>query len=123
VRLQPAGQPPFRFTIPYRDGDVTPAGRYAVRATVRQGERLLFTTDTFTPVLGGGLRAAPAELALARCVLLRRSTGRPVTAQGLVDDMIPPGSELPPDALKGLSDIAAQVIAERLPVWQRLGIV
>ncbi|MCX5957756.1 MAG: YbaY family lipoprotein [Cyanobacteria bacterium] len=54
VRLQPAGQPPFRFTIPYRDGDLTPAGRYAVRATVRQGERLLFTTDTFTPVLGGG---------------------------------------------------------------------
>jgi len=54
VRLQPAGQPPFRFTIPYRDGDVTPAGRYTVRATVRQGERLLFTTDTFTPVLGGG---------------------------------------------------------------------
>lgn len=54
VRLLPAGQPPFRFTIPYRDGDVTPAGRYTVRATVRQGERLLFTTDTFTPVLGGG---------------------------------------------------------------------
>ena len=54
VRIQPAGQPPFRFTIPYREGDVTPAGRYAVRATVRQGERLLFTTDTFTPVLNGG---------------------------------------------------------------------
>jgi uncharacterized lipoprotein YbaY/uncharacterized lipoprotein NlpE involved in copper resistance len=54
VRLQPAGQPPFRFSIPYRDGDVTPAGRYTVRATVRQGDRLLFTTDTFTPVLNGG---------------------------------------------------------------------
>jgi len=56
VRLQPAGQPPFRFSIPYRDGDVNPAGRYTVRATVRQGERLLFTTDTFTPVLSGGPR-------------------------------------------------------------------
>jgi len=54
VRLQPAGQPPFRFTIPYRDSDVTPGGRYTVRATVRQGDRLLFTTDTFTPVLTGG---------------------------------------------------------------------
>jgi putative lipoprotein len=54
VRLQPAGQPPFRFSIPYRDSDVTPAGRYTVRATVRQGKRLLFTTDTFTPVLRGG---------------------------------------------------------------------
>ena len=54
VRLQPAGQPPFRFSIPYRDSDVTPAGRYTVRATVHQGKRLLFTTDTFTPVLRGG---------------------------------------------------------------------
>ena len=54
VRLQPAGQPPFRFSIPYRDRDVTPGGRYTVRATVRQGDRLLFTTDTFTPVLTGG---------------------------------------------------------------------
>ncbi len=54
VRLQPAGQSPFRFSIPYRDSDVTPGGRYTVRATVRQGDRLLFTTDTFTPVLTGG---------------------------------------------------------------------
>jgi putative lipoprotein len=53
ARLQPAGQSPFRFSIPYRDSDVTPAGRFAVRATVRQGKRLLFTTDTFTPVLKG----------------------------------------------------------------------
>ncbi len=54
VRLQPAGQPPFRFSIPYRERDVTPGGRYTVRATVRQGDRLLFTTDTFTSVLTGG---------------------------------------------------------------------
>ena len=54
VRLQPAGQPPFRFSIPYSEREITPGGRYTVRATVRQGERLLFTTDTFTPVLTGG---------------------------------------------------------------------
>ena len=53
ARLQPAGQSPFRFSIPYRDSDLTPARRFAVRATVRQGKRLLFTTDTFTPVLKG----------------------------------------------------------------------
>jgi len=54
VRLRPAGQPPFRFTIPYRDADITPQGRYTVRATVRSGQRLLFTTDTISPVLTGG---------------------------------------------------------------------
>ncbi|QVL53050.1 MAG: META domain-containing protein [Cyanobium sp. M30B3] len=59
VRLEPAGQPPFRFAIPYRDSDLSSRGRYAVRATVRQGERLLFTTDTINPVLSGGPQAGP----------------------------------------------------------------
>jgi copper homeostasis protein (lipoprotein) len=72
VRLQPAGQPPFRFSISYRDRDVTPAGRYAVRATVRQGGRLLFTTDTFTPVLRGG-PSQPLSLKL-----IAAGAGRPL---------------------------------------------
>ena len=63
TRLQPAGKPPFRFTISYRDRDLTPRGRYGVRATLRQGERLLFTTDTFTPVLRGSV-SAPLTLQL-----------------------------------------------------------
>lgn len=62
-RRQPAGQPPFRFTIPYRDSEVSPGGRYGVRATLRQGTRLLFTTDTFTPVLPGS-PAPPLNLLL-----------------------------------------------------------
>ena len=65
VRLQPAGQPPFRFSIPYRERDVTPGGRYTVRATVRQGDRLLFTTDTFTPVLTGG-PSQPLQLVMVQ---------------------------------------------------------
>ena len=63
TRLQPAGQPPFRFTIRYQDRDLSPGGLYGVRATLRQGERLLFTTDTFTPVLRGGA-SAPLTLQL-----------------------------------------------------------
>lgn len=51
VRLKPAGPSPWRFTIRYREQDLTPWGRYAVRASVHQGQRLLFTTDTFNPVL------------------------------------------------------------------------
>ena len=71
TRLQPAGQPPFRFTIRYQDRDLSPGGLYGVRATLRQGERLLFTTDTFTPVLRGG---ASAPLALQ---LVAVGSGRP----------------------------------------------
>jgi uncharacterized lipoprotein YbaY len=63
TRIQPAGQPPFRFSISYQDRDLTPRGRYGVRATLRQGERLLFTTDTFAPVPRGGANA-PLSLQL-----------------------------------------------------------
>jgi len=40
--------------LPTRKADLTPGGRYSVRASVRQGGRLLFTTDTISPVLKGG---------------------------------------------------------------------
>ena len=76
TRLQPAGQPPFRFTIRYQDRDLTPRGRYGVRATLRQGERLLFTTDTFTPVLKGGA-SAPLTLQLVAV-----GSGRPGWGSG-----------------------------------------
>jgi copper homeostasis protein (lipoprotein) len=73
ARLQPAGQPPFRFTIPFRDSDVRPEGRYSVRATVRGGGRLLFTTDTVTPVLTGGT-SQPLILRLVPVGMDRRRT-------------------------------------------------
>jgi len=46
ARLEPAGQPPFHFTIPYRDSDLSPRGRYSVRANT---------------VLGGGPVAGPQQ--------------------------------------------------------------
>lgn len=63
-RIAPAGQPPFRFSIPYNPSDLTPRGRYTVRATLRHQGRLLFTTDTITPVLDG--RQQPLELLMKR---------------------------------------------------------
>jgi len=75
-RQQPAGQPPFRFTIPYRESDLAPGGRYAVRATVRQCEQLLFTTDTVIPVLGSGA-STPLRLQLVPV-----GSGRPVGSRG-----------------------------------------
>jgi uncharacterized lipoprotein YbaY len=74
VRLRPAGQPPFRFTIPYKESDLRPGSRYGVRATVRSGDRLLLTTDTFTPVLTGD--ANPPVSLWLRAV----GTGRPAAS-------------------------------------------
>lgn len=62
ARLDPAGQPPFRFEIAYDDAAVQANRRYTVRATVRHQGRLWFTTDTHYPVLDG--RNAPLNLLL-----------------------------------------------------------
>jgi uncharacterized lipoprotein YbaY/uncharacterized lipoprotein NlpE involved in copper resistance len=62
ARLDPAGQPPFRFEIAYDAAALKPTGRYAVRATITHRGQLLFTTDRIYPVLDG--RDAPLELLL-----------------------------------------------------------
>lgn len=59
--LNPAGQPPFHFQITY-DKAAVQSGRYAVSATVKDQERLLFTTNRSYPVLDGN--NAPLKMAL-----------------------------------------------------------
>ncbi len=54
VTVNGAGNPPYEFAIPYNPDVIQDARRYSVRASLRLGERLLFTTDTHTPVLTGG---------------------------------------------------------------------
>jgi len=62
ARLEPAGQPPFRFKISYDEAAVDPRGRYAVRATVAQAGKLLFTTDSIHSAFDA--RNAPLKLLL-----------------------------------------------------------
>ena len=54
ARLEPAGQPPFRFEIDYDKSLIDPRHRYAVRARVSSDERLLLTSDAVYPVLTQG---------------------------------------------------------------------
>ena len=54
ARLEPAGQPPFHFSISYDDAAIQPGRRYAVRASVTHQGRLLFTSDRSYPVFNGG---------------------------------------------------------------------
>jgi copper homeostasis protein (lipoprotein) len=62
-RYEPAGGPPFRFEIAYDDAAIRPTRRYAVRATLRAGGRLLFTTDRHYAAFEG---SAPLELVMVR---------------------------------------------------------
>lgn len=71
AKLDPAGAPPFRFTIDYDEAAVVAGHRYVLRATVRHEGKLLFTTDRSYPVLDGKGSAAPQ-------LLLRQvSAGKP----------------------------------------------
>nr|AQQ74487.1 hypothetical protein [uncultured bacterium] len=44
-RIEPVGQPPFRFSISYDPAQLQRRGNYVIRARVMRGSNLLFTTD------------------------------------------------------------------------------
>lgn len=52
--LPAPGQVPIRFELVYSPADIDERRSYAVRATIRDRGRLLFTSDTNTPVLTRG---------------------------------------------------------------------
>lgn len=66
VEFLPAGGPPYAFAIDYDAAALDPAGSYTVRASLLDaGGRLLFTTDSFTPVLTRG-GATSVDLTMTR---------------------------------------------------------
>ena len=62
------GQVPIRYELEYRPGDIDERMSYVVRAKIHDRGRLLFTTDTHTPVLtrGGGREAHLMLVAVQR---------------------------------------------------------
>ena len=78
TRVQSPGNPPIAFTITYDPAHIIDGTRYSVRATIRAAGRLLFTSETATPVTVK--RGEPAKVSL----LLRRaaSSGPPAPGAG-----------------------------------------
>lgn len=50
VTVEDAGNPPYEITLPYNPDNIQDGRRYTVRASLRLGQRLLFTTDAHIPV-------------------------------------------------------------------------
>ncbi len=74
--VRPEGrQVPLPFELRYDPARITPRGTYAVRATIRSGDRKMFTTDAVHRVITDG---NPTRVDL----LLRRAGGAPGGAQG-----------------------------------------
>jgi putative lipoprotein len=62
VLLTPKGGPPYEFAIEYDPSTIDPRMRYALRATISEGDRLLFTsTDYIDPFKGN-----PVEIVVQR---------------------------------------------------------
>lgn len=64
--LTPAGQVPIPFHIDFDDSRIQPAHSYSVRAVVKVGSELLYTTTTNNPVLTRGSSTDAGRLKLER---------------------------------------------------------
>lgn len=65
VKIKGPGQVPIPFTLEYNPSDIDNRMTYAVRASITDRGRLMFTTDTVTPVLTHGA-GSDVELVLVR---------------------------------------------------------
>ncbi|MGD9598891.1 MAG: META domain-containing protein [Steroidobacteraceae bacterium] len=74
TRKDPAGSPPFAFTISYDPARLVASHRYAIRARVLAGDDVLFSSDTSTPLPAGDV---PVEIRMVRA---GAQTPRPVAA-------------------------------------------
>ena len=64
-------RPPIEFRLAYQQEAINPARAYAVRATIKFGERLLFTTTESYAVL---TRGAPGDVSVRLHSVRARST-------------------------------------------------
>ena len=68
TRFRAAGGPPYAFAITYDPGQIDPRRRYSLRASIRLGDQLLFTTTEAIPAFD---RTSGVEIPV------RRAAGRP----------------------------------------------
>ncbi|TCM78373.1 META domain-containing protein [Rhodovulum steppense] len=80
--IENPGQPPIDFAIDYDPADLRPQAIYSLRATIRRGDALMFTTDTITRVLTDGA-TGPVEVRLRPVARSSGASPAPVGAHGL----------------------------------------
>jgi putative lipoprotein len=109
-------QVPFRYILKYDPARIDPAHRYAVRATIKDGDKLLFTSTQAYPVITNGAPTRGVEIVV-----------EPVAASGATSQSVITGtvtyrnrSALPPTAVievtladVSLADAPAKVISKQ----------
>lgn len=106
------GQPPIAFSIDYDPTALDPRAIYALRATIRHEERLLFTTDTITRVLEDvGEGRGPQSVEVILKMVPQDSTGDAGPALGAH------GLRLPASFLGTLPCTDCEGIRHHLDLW------
>lgn len=80
--IENPGQPPIEFAIDYAPSELRPGAIYALRATIRRSDQLLFTTDTITRVLDGA-ETDGVEIRLRAVSRSSNAATPPIGAHGL----------------------------------------
>lgn len=112
VEYVPDGGPPYAFAIDYDPAVIDPSQTYVVRASLRDGQgRLLFTTDTFTPVL---TRGAPDSVEI---VMVRVLAGDSAGDGALPAQIGAHGLQLPASFTGTLPCADCEGIAHHLDLW------
>lgn len=105
IRVPTPGQPPIPFDLPYEIGRIDARNRYAVRARIYDGERLLFTSTENVLVLTQG-RGAVVSLTLQMAGGARggAAPGRGIPAPSSPAPAVEPTPQVlpPPVTLTGL---------------------
>jgi putative lipoprotein len=79
TRITSPGNPPIAFAIAYDSAKISEDRRYVVRASVLVGGKLMFTTDTATPVI---TRGAPVNVSLMMRMVAATKTTPPAATSG-----------------------------------------
>jgi putative lipoprotein len=108
-------QVPFLYELKYDPAKIDPAHRYAVRATIKDGGQLLFTSTQSTPVITNGAPTSNVEI-----VVEPVSSAGGTTAQSVITGTVTYRNRgaLPPSAVLevalqdvSLADVPAKVIS------------
>jgi len=76
-RFTPGGQVPIRFEVPYDPNRVRPEHRYALRARIVVGDRLLFTATGPYPVLTQGAGTQVGMMLMSRATSSGKGSANP----------------------------------------------
>ncbi|MCU0759563.1 MAG: META domain-containing protein [Steroidobacteraceae bacterium] len=111
TRIDSPGQVPIRFAIAYDPAQVQGRGMYIVRATIREGERLAFTTDRlYRPFADGKAQFLQVVMraVAARPAASAAPSGAPPPAAQAADPGGAPRAAAPPAAASALGTLPAQ---------------